>query len=111
MKQIQLSKCAKYGAEPKEAKSGVQKYLLSKTSVKKIIDLYFNREITTYNNTKDTKQHKQHKITQTTQKKIDKENNKENVRLCAVCVVNPEVDNSKIDFPKSNIKEALEDES
>ena len=69
---------------------GKKRYLLSKESVKKIIDLYFNTEITTHNNTIYTKQHKQHKITQTTH---ESKVNKENVGLSGVCVDTPEAKN------------------
>jgi len=42
---------------------GARKYLLSKESVKKIIDTYYTN-ITTHNNTNNTQQHKQHTTTQ-----------------------------------------------
>lgn len=72
---------------------GVKKYLLSKELVKKVIDLYFNTEITPHNNTNNTKQHKQHTLTP--------ENN-ENVGLGGVCGITPlwkgEEKNDTIDF-------------
>ena len=119
---------------------GVKKYLLSKTSIKKIIDLYFSSEIIAQDNTNNTNIHKQHINTQ----EIDK-----NVSSCAVSVVMPlwkreektrkccgmEFEengqsflcgqlwkgnqrkycpncskNDDIDFSKSGIKEGLEDE-
>jgi hypothetical protein len=54
---------------------GTKKYLLSKSSVGRIINLYFNE--TTQNNTNNTQQHKQHKITQ----------KEEDVPLCVVCAI------------------------
>jgi hypothetical protein len=73
-----------YKFKDNKRSGGVRKYLLSKDSVKKIIDLYFNTEITTHNNTIDTIQHNQHIITQ------ENPENKESVSFCAVSVVTPE---------------------
>jgi len=55
------------------------KYLLSKNSVKHIVDLYFDRNTIPPNTTIDTQQHKQHKTPQ----------NK--VLLGGVCGIMPEV--------------------
>lgn len=72
---------------------GVKKYLLSKELIQKIVDLYFNTEITPHNNTNNTKQHKQHTLTP---------KNKENVGLGGVCGITPlwksEEKNDTIDF-------------
>lgn len=77
---------------------GVKKYLLSKELVKKVIDLYFNTEITPHNNTNNTKQHKQHTLTP---------ENKENVGLCGVCGITPlwksEEKDDTIDFSELNL--------
>ena len=61
---------------------GIRKYLLSKESIKKIIDLYFNRNIITPNTTIDTQQHKQHT---TTQEHTAIQNNEGNVSLGGGC--------------------------
>jgi hypothetical protein len=53
--------------------SGTKKYLLSKNSIKRIIDLYFNTDITIPNTTNNTKYNKQHQLTPiNTQKEISK---------------------------------------
>jgi len=80
---------------------GIRKYLLSKESVKKIIDLYFNRDIITPNITKDTQQHKQHITTQ---------GEEEDVPLgegCVVIKVGSVSDFSKEDIEKSGLDPAL----
>lgn len=65
---------------------GTKKYLLSKDSVQKIINLYFSTDITTHNNTNNTQSHKQHKIAQNNN---SEKTTKENVSLCAVSVITP----------------------
>jgi len=75
---------------------GTRKYLLSKEFIKKIIDLYFNIDITVHKDTNNTQQHKQHETAQ---------ENKKSVQLCAISVITPDKDNE--DMGSSELDEVF----
>jgi hypothetical protein len=79
---------------------GTKKYLLSKKSVKNIIDLYFNT--TPHKDTNNTQQHKQHTTTQKKEK---------NVSLGAICGITSEkeINISDIDFSELNLEKSKDE--